>query len=156
MTGKKLRGQTAFITLEDADTESEIVVGTLDNPSVAVPQDVQELRGTGDVRWVDLQKTEQAVEISGEVATMELDAWDRLVGWDEAASQLSPSADVETFNLTIGAEGPGGVSKEIKAGPGYRNDDTELGSSREDWWGMTISLRCRDIIDITNVNGEDE
>ena len=155
MTAKKLRGQTAFITLEDADTGSEIVVGTLDNPSVAVPQDVQELRGTGDVRWVDIQKTEQAVEISGEVATMDLDAWDRLVGWDEAAEQLSPNADVEEFNLTIGAEAADGSTKEVKAGPGYRNDDTELGGSREEWWGITISLRCRDIIDITNVDAED-
>ena len=143
-----------MLTLEDADTETEIVVGTLDNPAVAVPQNVEELRGTGDVRWVDLQKTEQAVEISGEVASMELDAWDKLVGWDEAAEQLSDSADVETFNLTIMAEAADGSTKEIKAGPGYRNDDTELGGSREEWWGMTIDLRCRDIISITNVDAE--
>lgn len=143
-----------MLTLEDADTNSEIVVGTLDNPAVAVPQNVEELRGTGDVRWVDIQKTEQAVEISGEVASMELDAWDKLVGWDEAGEQLSDSADVETFNLTIMAEASDGSTKEIKAGPGYRNDDTELGGSKEDWWGMTIDLRCRDIISITNVDAE--
>ena len=153
---KKLRGQTAMLTLEDADTETEIVVGTLDNPAVAVPQNVEELRGTGDVRWVDLQKTEQAVEISGEVASMELEAWDKLVGWDEAAEQLSETADVETFNLTIMAEASDGSTKEIKAGPGYRNDDTELGGSREEWWGINIDLRCRDIISITNVDADDE
>jgi len=112
------------------------------------------LRGTGDVRWVDIQKTEQAVEVSGEVASMELDAWDRLVGWDEAAGELSSSADVETFNITIGAEAADGSTKEITAGPGYRNDDTELGGSREEWWGVTIDLRCREITDITNVDAE--
>jgi len=151
MAGKKLRGQTATLSLE-TESGSEIVVGTLDNPSVSVPQDVQELRGSGDVRWVDIQKTEQAVEIGGDVMTMELDAWDRLVGWDEAAEQLSETAEVETFNCTIMAEASDGSTKEIKAGPGYRNNDQELGGSREEWWGTTIELRCRDIISITNVD----
>lgn len=146
----KLRGQTAVITLEDADTNTEIVVGTLDNPFVSVPQDVQELRGTGDVRWVDIQKTEQAVTIGGDVSTFDIDAWDRLVGWDEAAGELSGDADPETFNVTIMAESGDGYEKEIKAGPGYRDNDLELGGSREEWWGMTLELRCRDIISITN------
>jgi len=108
MAQTKLRGQTAVITVEDADTATEIGVGTLDNPFVGVPQDVQELRGTGDVRWVDIQKTEQAVTIGGDVASFDVDAWDRMVGWDEAASELSGSAEVETFNITILAEGPDG------------------------------------------------
>jgi len=151
MAGKKLRGQTATLSLE-TESGTEIVVGTLDNPSVSVPQDVQELRGSGDVKWVDIQKTEQAVEIGGDVMTMELDAWDRLVGWDEAAEQLSETAEVETFNCTIMAEAADGSTKEIKAGPGYRNNDQELGGSREEWWGTTIELRCRDIISITNVD----
>lgn len=154
MTETKLRGQTAVITVEDAETDTELGVGTLDNPFVSVPQDVQELRGTGDVRWVDIQKTEQAVTIGGDVSSFELDAWDRMVGWDEASEELSGSAEVETFNITILAEGPDGASKEIKAGPGYRDNDLELGGSREEWWGMSIELRARDIISITNVEPE--
>lgn len=154
MAGKKLRGQTATISFETADA-SEIVVGTLDNPFVSVPQDVQELRGAGDTRWVDLQKTEEAVSIGGDVMTMELDAWDRMVGWDEVAEELSGTAEVEQFNLTIMAEAADGSTKEIKAGPGYRNNDTELGGSREEWWGVSIELRCQDIISITNVDAED-
>jgi len=148
---KKLRGQTATLELETSGGTS-IVVGTLDNPFVSVPQDVQELRGTGDVRWVDIQKTEQAVTIGGDVMTMELDAWDQLVGWDELAEELSGTADVETFNVTIMATAADGSTKEIKAGPGYRDNDLELGGSREEWWGMTIELRCQDIISITNVD----
>jgi len=148
---KKLRGQTATLELETSDG-TNIVVGTLDNPFVSVPQDVQELRGTGDVRWVDIQKTEQAVTIGGDVMTMELDAWDQLVGWDELGEELSGTAEVETFNVTIMAEAADGSTKEIKAGPGYRDNDLELGGSREEWWGMTIELRCQDIISITNVD----
>jgi len=155
MTETKLRGQTAVITVEDAETDTEIGVGTLDNPFVAVPQDVQELRGTGDTRFVDIQKTEEAVTIGGDVATFELDAWDRMVGYDEATEGLSGTAEVETFNITILAEGPDGASKEIKAGPGYRDNDLELGGSREEWWGMSIELRARDIISITNVEPTD-
>lgn len=148
----KLRGQTAAITVEDADTNTEIVVGTLDNPFVSVPQDVQELRGTGDTRWVDVQRTEEAVTIGGDVTSFDIDAWDRLIGYDEAAGELSGSEQPELFNVTIIATGPDGEEKEIKAGPGYRDNDLELGGSREEWFGMTIELRCRDIIDITNTS----
>jgi hypothetical protein len=150
MAETKLRGQTAVITVEDADTNTEIPVGTLDNPFIGVPQDVQELRGTGDVRWVDLQKTEQAVSIGGDISSMEKDAWDRMVGWDEAAGELSTTEEVEQFNITLLVETSDGGSKEIKAGPGYRDNDLELGSSREEWWGMSIELRAREIISITN------
>ena len=145
----KLRGQTAAITLEQTDG-TEIVVGTLDNPFVSVPQEVQELRGTGDTRWVDLQKTEEAVLIGGDITSFDIDAWDTLVGYDDVAAELSGDAEVETFNVTITADGAGGETKEIKAGPGYRNNDLELGGSREEWLGMTLELRCQDIIDITN------
>lgn len=150
MADAKLRGQTAMITVEDAATSTDIPVGTLDNPFVGVPQDVQELRGTGDVRWVDLQKTEQAVTIGGDVASFDIDAWDQMVGWDEAASELDPSAEVETFNVTIMADGPDGAAKEITAGPAYRDNDLELGGSREEWWGMSLEFRARDITDIVN------
>ena len=145
-----LKGQTAAIELE-TDAGFEIVVGTLDNPFVSVPHDVQELRGTGDVRWVDLQKTEQAVTIGGDVSSFDADAWDRLVGYDEVAEELGGSAEVATFNCTIMADGKDGFTKEIKAGPGYRDNDLELGGSREEWWGMSIELRCRDIISINNI-----
>jgi hypothetical protein len=145
----KLRGQTAAITLEE-DGGTEIVVGTLDNPFVAVPQEVQELRGSGSVKWQDLQKTEQAVLIGGDITSFDLDAWDRLVGFDEVAGNLDDSPDVETFNATITADAADGSTKEIKAGPGYRNNDLELGGSREEWLGMTLELRCNDIISITN------
>jgi len=145
----KLRGQTAAITLEQTDG-TEIVVGTLDNPFVSVPQEVRELRGAGDTRWVDLQKTEEAVLIGGDITSFDIDAWDKLVGYDDVAGELSGDAEVETFNVTIEADGADGSTKEIKAGPGYRNNDLELGGSREEWLGMTLELRCQDIIDITN------
>ena len=145
----KLRGQTAAITLEQTDG-TEIVVGTLDNPFVSVPQEVQELRGAGDTRWVDLQKTEEAVLIGGDITSFDIDAWDKLVGYDDVAGELSGDAEVEVFNVTITADGAGGETKEIKAGPGYRNNDLELGGSREEWLGMSLELRCQDIIDITN------
>lgn len=145
----KLRGQTAAITLKQTDA-TEIVVGTLDNPFVSVPQEVQELRGTGDTRWVDLQKTEEAVLIGGDITSFDIDAWDQLVGYDDVAAELSGDAEVETFNVTITADGADGSTKEIKAGPGYRNNDLELGGSREEWLGMSLELRCQDIIDITN------
>lgn len=152
MAGKKLRGQTAAITVEDADTSTEIVVGTLDNPFVSVPREVQELRGAGDVRWVDIQETEKAVSIGGEVTSFELDAWDQLVDWDDVAGELDSSADVKTFNITIMADASDGSTKEITAGPAYRDTDLELGGSREEWWGMSLEFRARDITDITNTD----
>ena len=148
---KKLRGQSATIEMEDSDGVA-IAVGTLDNPFVSVPQDVQELRGTGSTEWVDLQKTESAVTIGGDVMTFDLDAWDRLVDWDEAAGELDDSAEVATFEVTVTYTAADGSTKEITAGPGYRNNDLELGGSREEWIGMSLEFRCQTIIDITNTD----
>ena len=148
---KKLRGQTATIEMEDSDGVA-IAVGTLDNPFVGVPQDVQELRGTGSTEWVDLQKTETAVTIGGDVMTFDLDAWDRMVDWDEAAGELDDSAEVATFEITVTYEAADGSTKEITAGPGYRDSDLELGGSREEWIGMSLEFRCQTIQSITNTD----
>jgi len=155
----KLRGQTATITVDkndgtDSTDATEIVVGTLDNPFVSVPQEVQELRGTGSVKWQDLQKTEQAVLIGGDITSFDLDAWDELIGIDDVSGNLTDSPEVEVFNAIIKAEAADGKTKEIKAGPGYRNNDLELGGSREEWLGMTLELRCNDIKSITNLNAD--
>lgn len=146
---KKLRGQTATIEMEDSSGVS-IAVGTLDNPFVAVPQNVEELRGTGSTEWVDIQKTETAVTIGGDVMTFDLDAWDRMVDWDEAAGELDDSAEVATFTCTITYTASDGSTKELTAGPGYRNNDLELGGSREEWVGMSLELRCQTIQSIVN------
>ena len=150
---KKLRGQTATIEMED-DNGASIAVGTLDNPFVAAPQNVEELRGTGSTEWVDIQKTETAVTIGGDIMTFDLDAWDRLIDWDEAADALDDSADVATFTATMKYEASDGSTKEITAGPGYRNNDLELGGSREEWIGMSLELRCQTIQSIDNVDAE--
>lgn len=152
---KKLRGQTAILEVQDEDDADVITTAAvLDNPFVAVPQEVQEGRGTGDTTWFDIQKTETAVLMGGDIMTMDLDAWDRLVGWDEAAGELDESADVPTFTGTMTFEAADGSTKEITAGPGYRNNDLELGGGREEWIGMTLELRCQTIQDITNTDSQ--
>jgi len=152
---KKLQGQTATLeVVDDADADVITTAAVLDNPYVAVPQEVQELRGTGDTEWADLQKTETAVLVGGDIMSMDLDAWDRLVDWDEGAGDLDNSADVATFTATVTYTASDGSTKEIVAGPGYRNNDLELGGSREEWIGMTLELRCQTIQDITNTDSQ--
>ena len=148
---KRLRGQTAIIEMED-DAGDSIGVGTLDNPFVGVPQEVSELRGTGSTLWEDIQQTEQAVTVGGDIMSMDLDAWDRMIGWDEAAGELDDSADVATFTVTMTYEAADGSTKEITCGPGYRDNDLELGGSRDEWIGLSLELRCRTIQDIVNTD----
>jgi hypothetical protein len=150
---KKLRGQTATFSIEDAETNTDIPVGVLDNPEVTAPeQEVQELRGTGSTEWVDIQKTETAVMVSGDLAAFDLDAWDRLIDWDEAAGELDDSADVKTFNVTVEYEAADGSTKAIEVGPGYIDGSVPLGGSRDEWIGMTIEVRAQTIKSITNTD----
>ena len=150
---KKLRGQTASFEIRDAETDTTIPVGVLDNPEVIAPeQEVQELRGTGSTEWVDVAKTETAAGASGDLASFELDAWDRLIDWDQGAGELDDSADVKLFIVTVEYEAADGSTKAIEVGPGYIDGSVPLGGSREEWIGMTIEIRAQTIQSITNTD----
>lgn len=153
---KRWRGQSAVLEVEETDGGATVIstAAILDNPFIAVPTEVQEGRGTGETTWFDIQETEKAVLIGGDILTMDIDAWDRLVGWDEAAGELDHSPDVPTFTATITIESADGSTKEITAGPGYKNNDLELGGGREEWLGMTLELRCNTIQDIVNTDAQ--
>jgi len=150
---KKLRGQTATMSIEDSESNTDIPVGVLDNPEVTAPeQEVTELRGTGSTEWVDVQKTETAVLASGELAAFSLDAWDRLIDWDEAAGDLDDSADVKLFLADIEYAASDGSTKVITVGPGYIDGSIPLGGSKDEFVGMEIELRCQTIQDIVNTD----
>jgi len=149
---KKLRGQTASFEIRDAETDTTIPVGVLDNPEVIAPeQEVQELRGTGSTEWVDVAKTETAAGASGDLASFELDAWDRLIDWDQGAGELDDSADVKLFIVTVEYEAADGSTKAIEVGPGYIDGSVPLGGSREEWIGFTLELQGRQL-SITNTD----
>ena len=149
---KTLRGQTATIEITD-EGSTDIPVGILDNPEIEAPdQTVEELRGAGSTEWKDIMKTETAVPISGEVSAFDLDAWDTLVDYDDAAGKLDDSADVATFTVTFTFEAADGSTKEITAGPAYVDGSIPLGGSREEWIGMDLNLRAKTITNITNTD----
>jgi len=150
---KKLRGQTATIEAEESDSGDIITLGVLDNPEVAAPeQEVQELRGAGSTEWQDIQKTATSATVSGEVAEYDLDAWDRLVNYAEAAGKLDDSPEVKTFILTVEFEASDGSTKSITAGPGYVDGSIPIGGGREEWIGLDLEFVCRTISDITNTD----
>lgn len=149
---KKLRGQTATIDITGNGLVAD-PVGVLDNPEVSAPeQEVQELRGAGSTEWQDLQKTETAVTVSGDVAAMDLEAWDALIDYDDVNGKLDDSADVATFTVTITYEAADGSTKEIPVVDAYIDSSIPLGGSREEWIGMDLSFRGRTLGTISNTD----
>lgn len=147
---KVWRGQTADLEVETTGGTA-IPVGVLDEPEVSAPeQEVQELRGAGSTEWLDLQKTETSVSVSGDVASWDIDAWDELIDYDTAADKLDDSADVATFTVTVIYEASDGSTKTIPVVEAYVDGSIPLGGSREEWIGMSLELRGRTISGMTN------
>lgn len=150
---KKLRGQSATIEVEEEESGDILTLGVLDNPEVTAPeQEVQELRGAGSTEWQDIQKTATSATVSGEVADMQLDAWDQLVDYDTANSKLDDSPEVKTFLITVEWEASDGSTKAITAGPGYVDGSIPIGGGREEWAGLDLEFVCKTISDIVNTD----
>jgi hypothetical protein len=151
MATKKWRGQTATTEISGGSIPSE-PIGVIDEPEVSAPeQEVQELRGAGSTEWQDLQKTETAVTVSGEVMAWDIDTWDALVDYDDVNGKLDDSADVQTFTVTVTYEAADGSTKELAVQNAYVDGSIPLGGSREEWIGMSLELRGK-TINITNTD----
>lgn len=146
---KKFRGMSATLEATGGDLPAD-PFGVLQDVTVTPTQEVQELRGAGDVRWVDLMRTSVGVEISGTVAAWELETWDRLVDYDEAAGGFSPDADVPTFSVTVGWEASDGSTKDITAEPAYMDPPPEIGGGRDEWVNMSLSMTAKEVTNIAN------
>jgi len=152
MALKKFRGQAAIMEISGNNLANE-AIGIIDEPEVAAPeQTVQELRGAGSTKRQDVQKTETSVTVSGEVAAFDLEAWDRLIDYDEAASKLDDSAEVALFKVTVIYEAADGSTKEIPVLECYVDGSVPLGGSREEWIGMSLELVGADIGEIVNTD----
>lgn len=152
MATKKWRGQTATIEITGNSLPAD-PIGVIDEPEVAAPeQEVQELRGAGSTEWQDLQKTATSVTVSGEIAAWDIEAWDRLIDYDEAQGQLDDSAEVATFTVTVTYEAADGSTKEIPVVEAYVDGSIPLGGSREEWIGMSLELKGRTLGSITNTD----
>ena len=152
MATKKFRGQQATIEVSGGQLPTD-PIGIIDEPEVSAPeQEVQELRGAGDARWQDLSKTEIAVTVTGTVMAFDLETWDRLVDYDEAQEQLDHSAEVQTFTVTVTFEASDGSTKEIPINECYVDGSIPIGGSREEWIGLDLQFRGRDLGSITNTD----
>jgi len=151
MPAKKWRGQTATIEVSGGSLPSE-PIGVIDNPEISAPeQEVQELRGAGSAERQDIQKTAISCAGSGDIAAWDIEAWDRLIDYDEAAGELDTSADVQTFTMTFTFEASDGSTKEIVLEDGYIDGSVPLGGSREERIGFTLELNGRQL-SITNTD----
>lgn len=152
MAVKKWRGQSATIEITGNGLPSD-PIGVINDPEVSAPeQEVQELRGAGSTEWQDLQKTETAVGVSGEVAAWDIETWDALVDYDSTNGKLDDTADVATFTVTVTYEAADGSTKEIPVVEAYIDGSIPLGGSREDWIGMTLEMRGKTLGTITNTD----
>lgn len=151
MAPKKWRGMTATLEMTGNSLPAD-PFGVLQDVTVTPTQEVQQLRGAGDVRWVDIMKTSVGVEISGTVAAWDPDTWDRLVDYDDVAGGFSPDADVPTFTTTVGWEAADGSTKDITAEPAYMDPPPEIGGGRDEWVNMSLSITAKEVTDITNTD----
>jgi hypothetical protein len=152
MAQKKWRGQTAVLEITGNNMPTE-AVGVLDDPEVAAPeQDVQELRGAGSTKRQDTQKTSTSVTVSGEVASWDIEAWDRLIDYDDAQDQLDDTEDVAHFEVTTRVSSADGSEKEIVVNDAYIDGSVPVGGSREEWWSMSLELNGSDL----TINNTDE
>lgn len=149
MAVKKWRGQTATLQASGGDLSTD-PFGVLQDVTVTPTQEVQELRGAGDVRWQDIMRTSVGVEITGTVAAWDLETWDVLVDFDEAAGGFASDADVPTFSTTVTWEAADGSTKDITMNPGYMDPPPEIGGSRDEWVNMSLSITAKEVTNIVN------
>jgi hypothetical protein len=151
MAPKKFRGQSATLEMTNGSLPAD-PFGVLQEVTVTPTHTVEELRGAGDVRWQDLMKTSVAVEITGTVASWDLETWDRLVDYDDVAGGFSSDPDVPTFQTTVTWTASDGSTKDITMNPGYMDPPPEIGGSREEWVNMDLSIRAKEVTSITNTD----
>jgi len=150
MATKSWRGQSATIEISGGSLPAD-PIGVIDSPEISAPeQEVQELRGAGSVKWVDLQKTNISVNVTGDVMAWDPETWDRLVDYDEAAGELADTPEVQTFTVTVTFEAADGSTKEIPIEECYVDGSIPIGGGREEWIGLTLQMVGRDIGSITN------
>lgn len=142
----RFAGQKADIEIDDS-TGTAQSVGIIDNPEVVVNKDVQELRGTGEATWQDLQQTSITVGVSGDITQWDLDTWKTIVGYDEAVDELDNSADVPTFTVTVLYEDQNGDVAAFPVQECY-DDSLPIGGSREEWIGMSLDATGRTIANV--------
>lgn len=150
---KKWQGQKATLTASGGSL-SGTPFGLIDSPELSAPeQEVQKLRGAGDdVRWQDLQRTAVEVGVSGTVLSWALEAWERLVGYDDVAGEMDHSPDVPTFTVDITFEASDGSTKEITVEECFIDGSVPVGGSREEWISIDLSMTGRYIGNITNTD----
>lgn len=145
MTTKYWRGQEAVIEVSGGSLPTE-AIGVIDEPEVGAPeQEVQELRGAGSTKIQDLQKTATSVSVSGEVAAFDIDTWNRLIDYDDAASELDNTSEVATFTVTVTFTAADDSTKELAVQNAYVDGSIPIGGSREEWIGLSLEFIGDDI-----------
>jgi hypothetical protein len=148
---KKFQGQKAVIELTGGSLPAD-PVGVLQSVTITPDRETEELRGAGDTRFVDVMETARHFDISAEVMSWDLEAWDRTIEWDEAQSKTDSSADVERFTITVTLKTSDGSTKDIEFADAYFTEMPELAAEQDSYVGLPIELRAPDVTGITNTD----
>jgi hypothetical protein len=148
---KYWRGQQAVLELTGGSLSSD-PIGVLQEVTIAPDVERQELRGAGNTSFLDVAETARAFDISGEVLAWKIEAWDRMVEYDDVNGGTDTSADVQEFTVTVTFEAADDSTKEIPFPNAYFNPPPEVGADRESWVGLQLELRAPDIGTITNTD----
>jgi len=149
MALKKWRGMDATLSVTDQDGTTDIPVGVLQEVEVTLTREVQQMRGTGSVKWQDLSQTEIQIETSGEVLSWDATAFDKLVDYDSTNDEITDSSDVPTFTLTAKIKTAASTStneesKSLEVSDVYF-EDMPVGSGKDDFIGLTLEGTGKDL-----------
>jgi hypothetical protein len=151
MAPKKFRGQESVLSLSGGNLPTD-PIGVLQEVTITPDRSAEELRGAGDTRFVDVMETARAFEVTGTVMSWDLETWDRAVDWDDVGTETDGSAEVTRFEADVTLNAADGSTKEVGFVDGYFDPLPEIGSGREEWVGMDISLRFPDVDSISNTD----
>jgi len=136
---KKWRGQTAIVEATDSGG-STLPIGLLQDIEIAVPREVQQLRGSGDdISFQDVFASEVEVTLSGEIMEWDTDFWYELIGFDEAGGELDTTPEVPTLDVTTSIEATDGTEQQILL-PGAYDDEGTISGARDEWIGIPLEL----------------
>ena len=134
------RGQDAFI--QDFD---DAVVGVLQNWTLSVEYEFEDLTGAGSPKRQDDQKTFVEVQVDAEWGEWNENGYKAFIDYDEAQDQLSESSDVPHFDVTFEIPDKDDAFTMNPTDVDVRFPSVELSADPDSWVTLNVSGEGADL-----------
>lgn len=142
------RGQEADISVKWSG--SGISIGVLQDIEITTDRSVEQLRGSGSVKWQDLQQTEVEVSIAGEVMAWDYETYQELA--DADSTGITDDSETSVFEVIASLEDTDGNTYKVKLKDGYV-EDVPASGSYDDWIGLDLEFTGINLV-FTKLNSD--